>query len=798
MTAWNRSSTGDENDALESVAAASPLDLSDTDFYRTLVANTSEGLLTIDEDSTIVFANPALEDILGHRPDDLVGRSLVTLIPDRLTRDHVQAFQRYLDTGEPQMDWDGIELPALHKQGHEIPVSVSFREHTHDGRRLFTGIIRDVTDREQREAELERYEDIVTHLPEGIYRAEAEPEGSFLEANPALRDMLDMPSVDALLEKGPADFYADPDERQVLRERIGEEGLLIDEELKARTVTGETIWTSVTAIERDEHGETYIDGVIEDITERKERERKLREQQRSIETVLAHIPGVLFTLDDEGVFTRSEGQTLRKIGLEPGEAVGRSVFDLYADHPKILDNFQQALEGETVDSVVEVAERVFEVTYQPVFDERDDVEQVVGFAYDVTEQKEREHTLERQRTALERIQQIIENLRPLNRALARVSSRDEIERVVCEQLATSDVYLFAWYGDYNPVSDQITPGAGAGVEASYPDEDQVPVGESDTNEGPVDRAVRTREVQTARDILSDPAFEPWRKDALARGYQSAAAIPVVFGGSLYGVIVVYSGRPNAFDEYERGLLRDLGERIGHAIHAAENERLLHTDSVIELEFRTTGADSSVVHLTEDFDCRLELEMIMPAAENGFLCYTTVEGAAPDAVVESLSDSPAIEGARIIDSTGTTGTIEYRVSNAPVTTLLEYGATVTSNTIENGQARLLAEVAPDADTHKIIASIEESYPDTTFVAKRSVDRPARTITIPPDALDDVLTDRQREVLKLAYHAGFFESPRYSTGEELADTLGIASPTFYMHVRKATQKILEEIDRMGLFD
>lgn len=797
MTERNRAST-EEDQTLETIFANSPLDFGDTDFCQTLVENTSEGLLTIDKDSTIVFANPALERILGHRPEDLVGQSLLTLIPDRLVQDHVRTFQRYLETGEPQIDWDGIDLPAQHEDGHEIPVSISFREHFHEGQQLFTGVLRDISDHKSRQTDLERLEDIVTHLPDGIYRTESEPGGTFLEANPALRDMLDVESIDALRQMGPADFYANPDKQRSLREQIREEGVLSDEELKIRTATGGLLWTSVTAIEREEQGETYIDGVVRDITERKEREHELREHQQSIDAILSHIPGILFTLDEDGVFTRSEGETLRNIGLEPEEAVGQSVFDLYADHPKILDLCRRALEGEALNTTVEVAGRVFEATCQPVFDEEDTVTQVVGFAYDVTERQERERTLENQRTTLERVQQITESLRPLNRALAQATTRDDVNQVVCEQLAASDAYLFAWYGDYTPGNTQVSPQEWAGVDDDYLRDVEVTIDGSDTGQGPVGRAIRSCDVQAARNILTDPSFELGRDEALDRGYQSSAVIPVVFGKTVYGVIGVYSGRPNAFDEYEQGLLRELGDRIGHAIHAEENKRLLHTETVVELEFRTTGTGSVFVQLTEELDCRLELETVAPASKNTFLCYATTEGATPNTVIESLSDSPVIAHARVVDATDSSGTIEYRIRKSPMTKLLNYGAVVTSQIVENGEETIVVEVAPDADIRTIISAIQTTYSNTVFVAKRSVDRPVQSVTVPHNGLQDVLTERQREVLELAYHAGFFESPRQSTGDELAHALGITPPTFYVHIRKATQKLLEQIDEMDLFE
>ncbi|GGL47348.1 PAS domain S-box protein [Halocalculus aciditolerans] len=142
----------------------------DESFLRALVENTSEGLLTIDTDSVIVFANPAIERILGYDPAELVGSSKMTLIPERLRDAHQRGLQQYIDTGERHFDWDGVELVALHADGHEVPVSVSLREHEYDGERLFTGIVTDITEQKRRERqlrqqneELEEFADVLSH-----------------------------------------------------------------------------------------------------------------------------------------------------------------------------------------------------------------------------------------------------------------------------------------------------------------------------------------------------------------------------------------------------------------------------------------------------------------------------------------------------------------------------------------------------------------------------------------------------------------------------------------------------------
>jgi PAS domain S-box-containing protein len=140
------------------------------DFYRTLVEHAAEGMLTIDDESNIVYANPAVEDILGYTPEELIGSSKMKIIPERLEPVHAAALETYVDTGERNIDWDGIELPALHKEGHEVPTLISLREHEHDGEQYFTGIIRDVTERRRRETQIQdqrdrlnEFADILTH-----------------------------------------------------------------------------------------------------------------------------------------------------------------------------------------------------------------------------------------------------------------------------------------------------------------------------------------------------------------------------------------------------------------------------------------------------------------------------------------------------------------------------------------------------------------------------------------------------------------------------------------------------------
>jgi PAS domain S-box-containing protein len=121
---------------------------------RAIAETASDAILTIDDRSTILFANSAAEKIFGYLHEEMIGQPLTMLMPDYLRQVHQAAFERYLATGERNPLWDAISLPGLHKSGREVPLELSFGEFVENGRRLFTGIARDITQRRQLERRL--------------------------------------------------------------------------------------------------------------------------------------------------------------------------------------------------------------------------------------------------------------------------------------------------------------------------------------------------------------------------------------------------------------------------------------------------------------------------------------------------------------------------------------------------------------------------------------------------------------------------------------------------------------------
>ena len=124
--------------------------------FRTLAETASDAIITINEASTIVFVNDAVEKIFGYAKSELIGEKLTILMPEALRPRHDAGLGRYAATNQKHISWAGIELPGRHKTGAEIPLELSFGDFEIGGKRYFTGIARDVSERRKAEEALRK------------------------------------------------------------------------------------------------------------------------------------------------------------------------------------------------------------------------------------------------------------------------------------------------------------------------------------------------------------------------------------------------------------------------------------------------------------------------------------------------------------------------------------------------------------------------------------------------------------------------------------------------------------------
>jgi PAS domain S-box-containing protein len=122
--------------------------------HRVIVEAANDAMVSMDEKGAILLANPATSRIFGYDLVEIVGKPMTMLMPEMMRRLHQNGFKRYLDTGKRHVNWQGVEVTAQRKDGQEFPVEVSFGELTSDGHKVFTGFIRDISERKQAEEQL--------------------------------------------------------------------------------------------------------------------------------------------------------------------------------------------------------------------------------------------------------------------------------------------------------------------------------------------------------------------------------------------------------------------------------------------------------------------------------------------------------------------------------------------------------------------------------------------------------------------------------------------------------------------
>ena len=113
--------------------------------YQALWDTTTDAVLIIDAGSMIRFASPSVQPMFGHAPEALIDGPLARVVPERYRAMHDHGMARYQATGKRTFDWRAKAAVALHGDGHEVPVEISFSEIRLAGELLFVGFFRDVT-----------------------------------------------------------------------------------------------------------------------------------------------------------------------------------------------------------------------------------------------------------------------------------------------------------------------------------------------------------------------------------------------------------------------------------------------------------------------------------------------------------------------------------------------------------------------------------------------------------------------------------------------------------------------------
>jgi hypothetical protein len=197
-----------------------------------------------------------------------------------------------------------------------------------------------------------------------------------------------------------------------------------------------------------------------------------------------------------------------------------------------------------------------------------------------------------------------------------------------------------------------------------------------------------------------------------------------------------------------------------------------------------------VSASQQLGCLIAIEGIVPRSERALLSYVSIDGATADEFLDVADDHSGVEVDHVVHDHETACLLALTVSDASLMLrLAERGATLRTVEFDDGVGEVVAELSPDEDIQALVEEIQTEFADTELLSKLERDRAVETAQEFGSELQNQLTERQRSVLRAAYFADYFESPRGSTAEEVADTLDISSPTLHNHLRAAQRKLLD---------
>ncbi|NOZ12273.1 MAG: PAS domain S-box protein [Acidobacteria bacterium] len=383
--------------------------------YRNILENMQEGYYETDLAGNLVFFNRSLCRLLGYSEDELMKMNYRNYTDKENAEKLYRAFNKVYQTGIPVL---GVDWEITGKDGikHTIKASVSLIKDPSGIPAGFQGLVRDITEEKLAESMLREsinsFRSIYNNISIGLYRTT--PDGRILMANPALIQMLGFSSFDELekrnLETDPV--YEPGTPRKEFRELLEQYGKVKGCISAWKRKDGTSLWVCENSrVVRDDAGEIiYYEGTVEDITERKLAEERLRESEKKYRLIFNNAPLGIFHYDADGIISSCNDKFVEIIGSSRKQLIGLHMMNLPDKRVaqavrKSLNKEAGFYEGDyhsvTADKITPI--RVF---FEPVISENGEVKGGVGICEDITERKQAEAEREKLREQLFQAQKI--------------------------------------------------------------------------------------------------------------------------------------------------------------------------------------------------------------------------------------------------------------------------------------------------------------------------------------------------------------------------------------------------------
>jgi PAS domain S-box-containing protein len=289
--------------------------------YRDLIDSFDDVLLAVSLEGEIRAVNRSFADLVGSSYQQIIGRPVTDFLEEG-GGEGAELFRRAMPRFLERRHWSGIIQVRLKKQNsvcyYDCVAHAMTRDNAVHG---LTILGRDITALRKNEA---RFTELFETLQEGIYITT--PEGTILDANPALVRMLGYESKEEFLARKVPDVLANPAERRSIQEEVEQQSKPQGRELTLLRKDGSPIicLNTATAV-RDTSGRVIrYQGSLMDITARREMERQLHKEQEFARRLVDNFPDLILVLDTNSRYTFVSPRCTEVLGYELTETVWRT------------------------------------------------------------------------------------------------------------------------------------------------------------------------------------------------------------------------------------------------------------------------------------------------------------------------------------------------------------------------------------------------------------------------------------------------------------------------------------------